>query len=310
MTKPPACRYLLLVSHKIIVAAGETSKKLENFLKKRYPIGYVRKLFRKSGVRLNGTHAGPDNRVEAGDEIRLFIPFENRPRAIARQQPKDGLRIIFENDELLIIDKPAGIAVHEGKGILKRQTVIGLLESKYRPQGIAPRLVHRLDRDTSGLLVLAKNEETTRALEESFDSARVEKEYVCLVAGRLHDNEGRINMPLPGRQGSEVRASTRFRVVKKFPDVTLLRVWIETGRMHQIRLHFAEFGYPIVMDDQHGDFTFNKIFRKEYGLKRQFLHATRITLHHKGKKRTWAAPLSGDLQHTLQALDLRLTKRT
>jgi 23S rRNA pseudouridine955/2504/2580 synthase len=296
------------VPYEIIVAPGETPKKLENFLKKHYPIGYVRKLFRRRGVRLNGRRAEADDQVRAGDEIRIFIPFENRAQSLMAGPPA-GIETIFEDDEIIVVDKPPGVAVHEGKGILKRETVLGILEAKYGSQAIAPRLVHRLDRDTSGVLILAKKQSTKQSLEEAFQTARVEKEYICLVAGRLPENKGAIDIPLPGRQDSEVRAFTRFKVVKRYPDVTLVRVWIETGRMHQIRLHFAKLGYPVVMDDQHGDFAFNKNFRKEYGLKRQFLHAARLSLSHKGRKSKWSAPLASDLQHTLQALDLRLGKR-
>jgi RluA family pseudouridine synthase len=298
------------VGPEIIAAAGETPKKLENFLKKRFPIGYVRRLFRKNGVRLNGKRAQPGDPVQSGDRIQLFIPFENRTGASNLRKPAEPeLKVIFEDRDLIVIDKPPGVAVHEGKETLKRDSIIGLLELNYRIQGITPKLVHRLDRDTSGVLLVAKNEKTLPALEESFASAQIEKEYICLVAGRLHANEGKIDYPLPGRHGLQVRASTRFRVIKRFPDVTLLRVWIDTGRMHQIRLHFAKLGYPVVMDDQHGDFTFNKKFRKEYGLKRQFLHATGLRLHHNGKKRVWKAPLAADLQNTLESLDASLTKQ-
>lgn len=296
---------------KLIVAADETPKQLDHFLKKRFPIGYVRKVFRKNGVRVNGKRAQADNRVHPGDEIQLFIPFEYKSAPGRFREPmRAELKVIFEDDDMVIIDKPPGIAVHEGKEVFKRDSILGILESKYRGQGITPKLVHRLDRDTSGVLLVAKHDAALQALEKSFHSGRVDKEYTCLVAGRLEQNEGKINLPLPGRQDSKVRALTRFRVVRRFPDVTLLRVWIETGRMHQIRLHFAKLGYPVVMDDQHGDFTFNKKFRKEYGLKRQFLHAGRISLNHKGQKQTWSAPLASDLQGTLQALDLRLSKPT
>jgi 23S rRNA pseudouridine955/2504/2580 synthase len=116
-------------------------------------------------------------------------------------------------------------------------------------------------------------------------------------------NEGRIDFPLPGRQGTPVRALTRYRVIKRFPETTLARVQIETGRLHQIRLHFAKLGYPVVLDDQHGDFRFNKRIRKESGLKRQFLHAEKLTLQYHGKQRHWTAPLPKDLQEVLPRLE-------
>jgi 23S rRNA pseudouridine955/2504/2580 synthase len=116
----------------------------------------------------------------------------------------------------------------------------------------------------------------------------------------VQNDIGTIDFPLPGREGKAVRALTRFRVLERFSDTTLVRVVIQTGRMHQIRLHFAGLGYPVVMDDQHGDFTFNKQFRKSYGLKRQFLHAARLALDFGGKKHVFIAPLADDLQAVLE----------
>ena len=113
---------------------------------------------------------------------------------------------------------------------------------------------------------------------QAFETGAVDKEYLALVVGRLAHNQGVIDTPLPGRDGNPVRALTRYWVVKRHSEVTLVRVAIETGRLHQIRLHFAQLGHPVVMDDQHGDFGFNKRFRKEYGLKRQFLHAQKLSL--------------------------------
>jgi 23S rRNA pseudouridine955/2504/2580 synthase len=293
------------VPQQIIFPHDEPPKTLENFLKKRFPIGYVRKLLRKNGVRVNGHRSKPGDLIAPGDHLDLYIPFERlakSPLAVRRLGPE--LDVIFEDESVLVINKPAGIAVHEGRGVLRRDTVIGILESRYRSQGIGPRLVHRLDKDTSGVLAVAKGEKARKELEACFEDEKIEKEYLCLVVGRVQEKEGRIAMPLSGREGKPVHALTRFRIEKRFSETTFLRVWIETGRMHQIRLHFASFGYPIVMDHQHGDFGFNKRFRKLYGLRRQFLHAARVTLEYGGKKRLWVAPLPADLQQTLNALKM------
>jgi 23S rRNA pseudouridine955/2504/2580 synthase len=289
----------------IVVPADESTKKLENFLKKSFPIGYVRKLFRKNAVRLDGRRSKPDDPVKPGQRIQLFIPFKARAAAepgIASCQA--GVKLIFEDEQLLVVDKPAGIAVHEAREIPKRQTLIGRLEASYRRQGVALRLVHRLDKETSGLLLIAKTDSVAEELESRFASGGVDKEYICLVAGRVPDNQGAIDTPLPGRRGHLVRAATRFKVETRFSETTLLRVAIDTGRMHQIRLHFAALGYPVVMDDQHGDFAFNRWFRNRYGLKRQFLHAARLSLEHAGRRRVWSAPLPSDLQETLKRLKM------
>ena len=289
----------------ISITAGESSKKLENFLKKRFPIGYIRKLFRKNGVRLNGKRSKPDDLIAPGDCIQLYIPFEHSPQ-LARQSStlQADVNIIFEDDEIIVLNKPAGIAVHEGKDVLKRHSILGMLEAKYRPQGIAPRLVHRLDKDTSGVLIAAKKEATARQFEGLFADGGVEKEYVCLLVGRLQQNEGTIDLQLSGREGKAVRALTRFRVAKRFSETTLVRANIATGRMHQIRLHFARYGHPVVMDEQHGDFSYNKKFRKAYGLRRQFLHASTVALEYRGKRRSWTAPLPADLAKTLELLTI------
>lgn len=258
---------------------------------------------RKNGVRVNGRRAKADDLLGPGDRLQIYIPFEKSASRWAQTKRfRPQAETIFEDKNLLVINKPAGIAVHEGKETLKRDTVIGILETRYRSQGIRPRLVHRLDKDTSGVLVVAKNEKVADELERYFERAQGDKEYLCLVAGRVHEQEGKINNSLPGREGKPVHALTRFRIEKRFSEATLLRVWITTGRMHQIRLHFASLGYPVVMDHQHGDFGFNKRFRKLYGLKRQFLHAHRLGLQCGGKSHVWTAPLPSDLQRTLNAL--------
>ena len=287
----------------ISISAGESSKKLENFLKKRFPIGYVRKLFRKHGVRLNGKRCKPDNVIAPGDCIQLYIPFEEIPPS-GRQNatPHGNLEIIFEDDEIIVLNKPAGIAVHEGKDVLKRHSLLGMLETMYRPQGIAPRLIHRLDKDTSGVLVAAKREETAREFESLFAEGSMQKEYICLLVGRLQQDEGTIDFRLSGREGKPVRALTHFTVTKRFSETTLVRANITTGRMHQVRLHFARYGHPVVMDARHGDFSYNKKFRKAYGLRRQFLHASNLTIEHRGRGRTWRAPLAADLAKTLELL--------
>jgi 23S rRNA pseudouridine955/2504/2580 synthase len=286
----------------IVVPPNEPPKRLENLLKKRFNVGYVRKLFRKNGVRLNGKRSGPEELARAGDRIQLYIPFEKQ-KAAAKTPRALPFEIIFEDKDVIVIDKPAGIAVHEGKDILKRNSVLGMLEESFRSRGVTPRLAHRIDKDTSGLLVAAKNEKTAEKLEALFEKSDVEKEYLALVIGRLNPKHGTIQFPLPGRDGRPVSAVTHYRVEKEFTDTTLARVRIETGRMHQIRLHFAALGHPVVMDDEHGDFAFNKKFRKAYGLKRQFLHAATVAFEYRGKKRKWTAELPRDLERTLLLLE-------
>ena len=289
----------------IILPSNETAKKLENFLKRQFPIGYIRKLFRKNGVRINGRRAKEDALIRAGDRIQLYIPFETTKPVAAPSTSHAKIEIVFEDDALLVINKPAGLAVHEGRTVTKRGSILGTLESRYRDSAIKPQLVHRLDKDTSGLLMIAKNQLTADEMMSVFESGDVAKEYLALIVGRLPSPEGKIDFPLPGREGHPVHAVTRFKVIKRFSDTTLVRVGIETGRLHQIRLHFAKLGYPVVMDDQHGNFGFNKRFRKAYGLKRQFLHAEKLKIKYGGKQREWTAPVARDLQRSLQMLQYK-----
>ena len=287
--------------HEIVVRAQESAKKLENFLKKEFPIGYIRKLLRKNGVRINGRRAKAEDLVCPGDRIQLYVEFEkkaSRDRTLSLAE----IDIIYQDDLLLVLNKPAGIAVHEGKSVRKGDSVLGVLEANYRGTDIRPQLVHRLDKDTSGLLLVAKNSATAKELETRFQQGDVEKEYLCLVKGRLRLHEGHIDFPLPGRQGNPVHALTRYHVLRQFSDATLVRVKIETGRLHQIRLHFAKLGYPVIMDEQHGDFAYNRRFRKQFGLKRQFLHAEKLALQHAGKLKQWTAPLPEDLNEVLNRL--------
>ena len=286
----------------IVLGSNDSGKKLENYLKKEFPIGYVRKLFRKNGIRLNGKRAKPADGIRAGDKIQLYIPFDTQRIRTPPTFAAPKLDIVFEDSNLLVVDKPAGLAVHEGKTVSKRDSVLGILERQYRESQSKPQLVHRLDQDTSGLLLVAKNPKTAEELAQAFETGAVDKEYLALVAGRLAHNQGVIDTPLPGRDGNPVRALTRYWVDKRHSEVTLVRVAIETGRLHQIRLHFAQLGHPVVMDDQHGDFAFNKHFRKQYGLKRQFLHAQKLRLNVAGKVYEWQAKLPKDLDRTLESL--------
>lgn len=286
----------------IAVRVDETPKRLENFLRRRFPVGYVKKLFRKNGVRINTRRAKAGDLVRGGDRIQIYIPFQIENRARASTTRTSKIETIFEDDAVLVVNKAAGVAVHEGRSVSKGDSLLGILEAKYRARGMKPRLVHRLDRDTSGVLIVAKDPETAEQLESCFEAGKVEKQYLGLVVGRLPGNQGKIDLPLPGREGKPVKAVTHYHVLKKFSEATLVQVRIETGRLHQIRLHFAKLGFPVVMDDQHGDFAFNKRFRKEFGLKRQFLHAVKLKIRFDGKLREWTAPLAKDLQSVLDAL--------
>jgi RluA family pseudouridine synthase len=291
------------VVQEITVPAGYDGEELEAYLARRFPPGYVGKLFRKNGIRLNGRRAKKRDPIHSGDRVELSFPLGSTAAATKPHSRRAEIDVLFENSDLLVINKPAGIAVHEAKNIAKNRTILGLLEARFQQTPVQPLLVHRLDKDTSGALLVAKNQQTAGELEHQFKKAAVKKQYLCLVAGRLPQPNGIIDLRLPGREGKAVRAITRYKVEKLFFDATLVQVTIETGRMHQIRLHFAKLGYPVVMDRQHGDFAFNRSFRRRTALNRQFLHAARLALSFRGQYFSWQAPLPQDLRRTLQILE-------
>ena len=159
----------------IIVPIGESAKKVENFLKKKFPIGYVRKLFRRKALRINGQRGVANDVVRPGDRIELAIPFEHERSDGAQSRRMPEIAVIYENPDLIVVNKPAGIAVHEARGLLKRETLLGVLETKYKGSGVRPRLVHRIDKDTSGTLLVAKTEAAAETLESLFDTGEVGK---------------------------------------------------------------------------------------------------------------------------------------
>lgn len=277
---------------------------LSAFLKKEFPKGYVAKLWRKDGVRVNDFRGKPEMILRPGDQLTFYVPFEQQATG-SKPAIHFTPDILYEDANIIVLNKKAGLAVHEGKTISHRQSLLGRLIEYYKPQNIIPWLIHRLDRDTSGCLLIAKKEELVPSLEKMFEGGKVDKEYLTLIMGKLPEKKGSITIPLPGRDGSLVHALTYFEVKKYFSetDVSLVAVQIKTGRMHQIRLHFAQIDHPIVLDDEHGDFAFNKQFRKTYRLKRQFLHAQSLQFEWQGKRHIFHAPLPADLQQVLDRLE-------
>ena len=291
--------YILLPSMRnLSIPPAFHLQSLSSFLRSRFPKGYVATLFRKKGVRINGKRAQKDTLLHHGDLLTFYIPF---PAQHNKTWKPD---ILFEDDHIAVINKKAGIAVHEGKTVRSKDSLIGHLTAYYKSQDIVPHLVHRLDKDTSGCLLMVKDKTLVSSFEHLFESGQVDKTYKALVKGILPQKTGKIDTPLPGRDGHLVHALSTFTVdcVYHEAGVSLVTVKIETGRMHQIRLHFAKIGHPVVMDEQHGDFAFNKVFRKTYKLKRQFLHAETLSFVYQQERRIFTAPLPEDLSAVLAKL--------
>jgi 23S rRNA pseudouridine955/2504/2580 synthase len=300
------------------VGPEHAGQRLDNFLirhLKGVPKSRIYNLLRKGEVRINKGRVKPDTRVKNGDIIRI-APIRVAQRgdpAVPGQQLRRYLaeNILFEDEGLLIINKPAGLAVHGGSGIS-----LGAIEAlrAERPDARFLELVHRLDRDTSGCLMLAKKRSVLLELQQAMQRNQIDKRYLALVKGQWPKGKSTINAPLLKNQVSsgerivrvdvEGKASvTHFKISQRFKEATLLEVTLETGRTHQIRVHCQFSGQPVAGDPKYGDTHFNESL-KDSGLKRMFLHASNLRFRHplSGDWVDVEAPLPKDLQPILKNL--------
>jgi 23S rRNA pseudouridine955/2504/2580 synthase len=300
---------------------GDDGQRLDNFLLrvlKGVPRTHVYRLLRKGEVRVNSKRAKPDQRVAAGDRIRLPPIRRPEPGPDAARAPSRSLQelltaaIVYEDADLLVLNKPAGVAVHGGSG-----TSHGVIEAlrAARPDAKELDLVHRLDRETSGCLIVAKRRSALRDLHAQLREGTTEKLYLALVCGKWDLGQKRIELPLATdeRRGGERHVAVRghgqvavstFRPVQFFGNVaSLVEVAIDTGKTHQIRVHAAYAGHPVAGDDKYGDREKNAELR-QYGLNRMFLHAASIGVNRPGSREPLhvSAPLGADLGAVLDAL--------
>jgi 23S rRNA pseudouridine1911/1915/1917 synthase len=251
-------------------------------------------------VRVDGAVRPKAYRVEEGEEVELEPPV---PAELV-ETPLD-LRIAYEDDHLLVVDKPAGVAVHPGPGHSSGTVVNALLgRAAGGDEPARPGIVHRLDRDTSGLMVVAKTEDAYRRLQRLVRRHALEREYLALVRGRPRSRTGRIEAPIgrdraePTRQSLDTdtprEAITHFEAVELLPQHALLRVRLETGRTHQIRVHLAAIDLPVAGDPVYGV--------RDLGLEHQFLHAARLAFPHPitGEPVETESPLPADLVAALE----------
>lgn len=281
----------------VTVDEASAGQRIDNFLTrilKGVPKSHVYRILRSGEVRVNKGRAGPDRRLAVGDVIRL-PPVRTAPPASVRTAPARPVRfrvpILYEDDAFLALEKPAGLAVHGGSGI-----ALGLIEQlrAARPDARFLELVHRLDRDTSGVLLVAKQRLALTTLHAALREGEVDKRYLLLVGGRWRDavrtvraslhkfstaaGERRVRVDDEGRA-----AETVFRRVQTWPahqpPLALLEAELKTGRTHQIRVHLAHIGFTLAGDDKYGDFTWNKTLAAS-GLRRMFLHAHRLSVAH------------------------------
>ena len=293
------------------VDADSAGQRLDNFLirhLKGVPKTHVYRIIRSGEVRINKGRVSADTRVEAGDIVRLPpVRISDKVAEKAeRPAPAREFPILLEDEHLIAIDKPAGVAVHGGSGVS-----FGVIEQlrQARPASKFLELVHRLDRDTSGILLVAKKRSALTHLQDQFRERETGKTYLALVTGTWPANKKVIDLPLhkylqAGPEGTsgagerrvrvttaddpdgmrsitlvKVRSTAAARPEQGLPAMSLLEVTIKTGRTHQIRVHLASQGHAIVGDDKYGDFDLNKRLQKQ-GMKRMFLHAWRLQFNH------------------------------
>jgi 23S rRNA pseudouridine955/2504/2580 synthase len=302
-------------ARQVTVDASEADRRLDNFLLGRLkgvPRSRVYRMIRGGEVRVNKGRARPQTRLIKGDIVRIPPVYigesEAGPHAAAAKWIEN--RIIYEDRDILVLDKPTGLAVHGGSGI--SHGAIELLRAA-RESSDDLELVHRLDRDTSGCLLVAKRRSSLRRLHEQFRGGTVKKCYAALLLGQWPGGERVCKEPLltTGRRGGErhVRVSSagkaaisRFIPEQRFRDATLTQVIILTGRTHQIRVHAAHLRHPVAGDQRYG--PAEDLIIRRYGLRRLFLHATSLAFEspRDGQMIRVTAPLGGELQGVLKRL--------
>jgi len=298
---------------------GSAGQRIDNFLlriAKGVPKSHVYRILRSGEVRVNKGRVGAEYRLVEGDIVRV-PPIRIAEKVDSAPAPAREFAVVFEDDALLVVDKPAGVAVHGGSGVS-----FGVIEQlrRSRPQARFLELAHRLDRETSGLLMIGKKRSALNQLHDLFRQGKVEKRYLALVKGSwrnalqhvrlpLHkyltaDGERRVSVSDEGKDAHSI-----VRLVARWENFSLVEVELKTGRTHQIRVHLAHLGFPLAGDDKYGDFSLNKDLQK-VGLKRMFLHAAKLRFPHPlaGEPVELAAPLPAELVSFLTRLDAQERK--
>jgi len=292
-------------------------QRIDNFLLrtcKGVPKSHVYRILRSGEVRVNKGRIGPDYRLQAGDSVRIppIRVAATRTQCGPRKIPLREFSIAYEDEALLVIDKPAGLAVHGGSGVS-----YGVIEQlrRQRPDARMLELAHRLDRETSGLLIVAKKRAVLTRLHDAFRGGDINKRYLALVRGRwtnvlqhvrfsllkylTGEGERRVSVAPEGKEAHSI-----VRLLARWENFSLVEVELKTGRTHQIRVHLAHLGFPIAGDDKYGDFPLNKDLQKT-GLKRMFLHAAKLDFRHPLSEQIIAleSPLPSELLDFLDNLE-------
>lgn len=280
------------------ITSKDANQRVDKYVKKylnEAPLSFIYKLFRKKDVKINKHWVKENYIIQDGDELAIYITdaqLEEFNKSKEAKKADLNHPIVYEDENILIVDKPRGLLVHgdqNEKSITLANEVINYLyyKDEYNPKdkGFTPAPAHRLDRNTSGLVVFAKNLESLQILEDLFkEKENIEKEYLALVKGRI-DSKLAIDYPLLKDEKTGVvkvskngkSALTIVTKEKEYGDFSLVKVQILTGRTHQIRVHLSSVGHPVIGDSKYGDFKLNKEFKDLYNFENQFLHAYKLT---------------------------------
>lgn len=306
-----------------IVSEDDEGQRIDNFLLrvcKGVPKSHVYRIVRSGEIRVNSKRVDASYRLKQGDVLRIppIRVAQRKDEIVAGAEFNAELPVVYEDDALLVVDKPAGIAVHGGSGVS-----FGVIEAlrRQRPQSRFLELAHRLDRETSGILLVGKKRSALTALHDMFREGAIgggarttDKRYLVLVKGRWMDPVRHVKLPLYKylldsgerrvRVADDGKAShTVFRLRARWQSYSLLEAELKTGRTHQIRVHLAHLGFPIAGDDKYGDFAFNRELQR-VGLKRMFLHAWKIKFPHpqSGEAVMFEAPLPRVLEEFIRKI--------
>jgi len=301
----------------VTIDENNDGQRLDNFLigqLKGVPRSWVYRVLRRGEVRVNKGRCKPARRLQTGDVVRIPPVRQTVKQAgtpSAKRIDEIEKSICYEDDLLLILSKPAGVAVHGGSGL--SHGVIEILRAS-RPNAAFLELAHRLDRETSGCLMLAKKRSALRRLQELQRDGKIQKRYLALLSGRTRKGSWRVDSPLKKntlKSGERIvrvdpegkAAITHFKVKRRFAEAFLVEAELETGRTHQIRVHAASNGTPILGDPKYGDESANRVMR-DLGLRRLFLHAASLRFEWPGVPGSFfiEAPLPKELQSVIETL--------
>ncbi|MFA6836386.1 MAG: RluA family pseudouridine synthase [Fibrobacteraceae bacterium] len=319
-----------------VIDRNFANMRLDRFLRQAFPNEPLSTFFailRKKKVRVNGIHAKAPQMLHEGDTVDIYENFKSlaespapeikpvkkgwgtAPKFADREFVKENLNIALETEDFIIVEKPSGIASQPGTGTRKGESLVEMLWQWGNDQSLdfKPTLAHRLDEETSGLLIAALHGDVLRDLTRMLREHEIQKTYVALVKGNLSKEKGTIEEKLErtnSKSGAKMKTGTaegktsitHYSVIRHLQGFDLVKIRLETGRMHQIRAHFGSIEHPLAGDSRYGDFALNRELKKDIGLKRLFLHSSRLEFKWKEKSIIQESPLPKDLKEVLKQI--------